>query len=432
LGLSSEAPVVRSFGKRTAKAAAATPAAPAASAPADETPSDVATTVDEGPKMVSLYPATSAAPILENILSAVLQLRNELPVGSVPYSILSDPVSFGLQPMADDPLRPKCEELASRIEGGLFTAAQHQVFSNLLSRRLQCVWGPPGSGKTHFASTAVAIMAQARMSEAKENESPGRPFRVLVTAFTHSSIDNLIEKIIVQHGKLTEALGIETAPQLPVARLVNKSSVSSSRFAEMQKLTDADEDDGDSEPASSETTSTDAPVTIEPASDSQTSSSQTESSQSESVTSEPETSSADPAAPSKDGRAGAKTTGAKRTAAKKVAKRPSFPQVNPQICYADNSSEIRSFMEDHQQCVVSGTVWAIRKSFKLRVEKPPEFDLIVVDEASQLLLAHALDPLKYLLSTTGRLIVAGDHQQLPPIINGTKSTFKENCHRRKR
>lgn len=45
--------------------------------------------------------------------------------------------------------------------------------------------------------------------------------------------------------------------------------------------------------------------------------------------------------------------------------------------------------------------------------------MVIVDEASQMLLADAYHPLRYLLSDEGRLILAGDDQQLPPIINGT-------------
>lgn len=448
LGLTTEQPAAKPPAKRSSKASAAAATAalattPTLPAPSTESPqaepqtapitpvSAVDSTVatdDVGPELLKLYPVTSAAPILENLLSAVLLLREEIPVGSVPTAILSDPMKWGLESMEFDPLRERCEAMASAVQGKLFTAAQHQVFSNMLSRRLQCVWGPPGSGKTHFASTAIAIAAQARISEAHENQSPGRPFRVLVTAFTHSSIDNLIEKVIERHKELRGLLNF-TTPELPVARLVNKSSATSSRFAELQKFVDAEEEDDETDAPSA----ADPPVTPGDSSSSPSLAStatpvsypppEEESSTSQSTTTEEAThtsslsSSTEGSTPAKRGRGGKIAGTGKRVARKPASKRPAFPQVNPQIVFADVASEVKIFMSDHQQCVVSGTVWAIRKCFKLRVQNPPEFDLVVIDEASQLLLAHCLEPLKYLLSKTGRLIVAGDHQQLPPIIN---------------
>ena len=48
--------------------------------------------------------------------------------------------------------------------------------------------------------------------------------------------------------------------------------------------------------------------------------------------------------------------------------------------------------------------------------------IVIIDEGSQLLLSHALLPLRYLMDD-GRLIIAGDHHQLPPILNGTPTTL---------
>ena len=47
---------------------------------------------------------------------------------------------------------------------------------------------------------------------------------------------------------------------------------------------------------------------------------------------------------------------------------------------------------------------------------PPLFDVLLIDEASQMPLARAALPVRF-LKRTGRLVVAGDVLQLPPIIH---------------
>lgn len=42
---------------------------------------------------------------------------------------------------------------------------------------------------------------------------------------------------------------------------------------------------------------------------------------------------------------------------------------------------------------------------------------MVVDEASQLLVTQSIFIFQHLHSTNGRLVLAGDHEQLPPIIH---------------
>ena len=68
------------------------------------------------------------------------------------------------------------------------TASQAEAFRQICQRRVVPVWGPPGTGKTHFLAAAILALAAA-------HARAGRPFRVLVTAFTHAAIENLLRKI---------------------------------------------------------------------------------------------------------------------------------------------------------------------------------------------------------------------------------------------
>ena len=74
-----------------------------------------------------------------------------------------------------------------------FTRSQMLAFNHVLKRRLSLIWGPPGTGKTHFLAKAILSMAKA----AKDS---GTKFRVAVTAFTHAAIENLLLEIREQAG----------------------------------------------------------------------------------------------------------------------------------------------------------------------------------------------------------------------------------------
>jgi hypothetical protein len=66
--------------------------------------------------------------------------------------------------------------------------------------------------------------------------------------------------------------------------------------------------------------------------------------------------------------------------------------------------------------VVGATPWKLADLGEGKAE-PQLFDCVIIDEGSQMLVGDASLPIR-LLKQTGRLIVAGDHKQLPPITMG--------------
>src|SRR5262249_40094077 len=79
-------------------------------------------------------------------------------------------------PLQVDPaLRRKALDLA-RKHG--MTPSQLSAFEGIVDHGLRLVWGPPGTGKTHFLALAVLCLAEAHRAAKK-------PFRSLLTAFTH-------------------------------------------------------------------------------------------------------------------------------------------------------------------------------------------------------------------------------------------------------
>jgi MoxR-like ATPase len=90
---------------------------------------------------------------------------------------------------APQPLAKKVAPLAERLEGSLhFTPSQRAAYRGIARQRVTAVWGPPGTGKTHFLAATILGLAAA-------HARAGRPFRVLVTAYTHAAIENLLRKL---------------------------------------------------------------------------------------------------------------------------------------------------------------------------------------------------------------------------------------------
>jgi len=83
-----------------------------------------------------------------------------------------------------------------------------------LSRRLQLIWGPPGTGKS---TTAVAIILGAAAAASLQR----RPVRILVSAFTYTAIDNVLRGVLER---------LDAHPSLaPGARLARLRSGSRAR-----------------------------------------------------------------------------------------------------------------------------------------------------------------------------------------------------------
>ncbi|MDD3042330.1 MAG: AAA domain-containing protein [Methanosarcinaceae archaeon] len=69
-----------------------------------------------------------------------------------------------------------------------FTESQKRAFTHLLNNRLTLIWGPPGTGKTHFLARAILSLIRARRKNRVN-------IQIAVTAFTHSAVENLLIRI---------------------------------------------------------------------------------------------------------------------------------------------------------------------------------------------------------------------------------------------
>jgi hypothetical protein len=101
--------------------------------------------------------------------------------------LLADPVAFA-RPLPEARKVLDAAKKLARTAG--FTPSQAKAFEQVVGNHLTLVWGPPGTGKTHFLATAILTLARAR-------EAAGRTLRVAVTAFTHAAVENLLREIQV-------------------------------------------------------------------------------------------------------------------------------------------------------------------------------------------------------------------------------------------
>ena len=118
--------------------------------------------------------------------------------------LTEDPAQASVTPGVPDTVALHALSLAERHA---MTSSQRRAFEGLLERGLQLVWGPPGTGKTHFLALAILCLAESY-------RVAGLPFRALLTGFTHSAIDNCLRKVT----ELQREVGVVSAP-FPVGKM---------------------------------------------------------------------------------------------------------------------------------------------------------------------------------------------------------------------
>jgi len=222
-------------------------------------------------------------------------LRDHVTSDSLFLRMLRDPVKAATRNTLPKPV----EEAASKQEKALgLTPSQRDAYRKIRRRKFVPVWGPPGTGKTHFLASMILGLTAAHARARK-------PFRVLVTAFTHAAIENVLRKIA------------ELQLQLDLAKELRLGKAKYWQGSQLATASIVDERD------------------------------------------------------------------------------------------------IPTWLTEHNHVVLGSTVYSCLK----RYDEIDAVDLVVVDEASQVRVPESAVPMG-LVAPKGRVVLAGDHLQLPPIIAG--------------
>ncbi|PQO37841.1 hypothetical protein DTL21_07830 [Bremerella cremea] len=223
-------------------------------------------------------------------------LRESVPSQGLFLDLLKAPEEVSETAMFSKPIENRLKQGETQLS---LTTSQLEAYRRIRHRKFVPVWGPPGTGKTHFLASIILGLISAHADE-------GRPFRVLVTAFTHAAIENVLRKL-----------------------------------AELKRT----------------------------------------------------------------GSGGGQAVLGK-------AKKWHSPQLANAMIVEDKG--IPSWLQRQQHAVLGSTVYSILKTYD---ELAETFDLVVIDEASQVRVSESAVPIG-LVHSKGRLVLAGDHLQLPPIIAG--------------
>lgn len=197
----------------------------------------------------------------------------------------------------------------SLIPKAQFTKSQQSAFNHFLRYNLTLVWGPPGTGKTHFIAASLLVIIQAY-------KLLNKPCHIFIFALTHAAIENCLNKIL----ELNDTLKIWDNDDF---RLCKLDKVRNDKFKKIRTI---------------------------------------------------------------------------------------------------DNEELVSEIEKHSRIIVGGTIHALYKASRT---ESLEFDIIVLDEASQKKVPDALVALNK-LKTKGRYLIVGDDKQLPPIILGKYSEDENN------
>ncbi len=109
------------------------------------------------------------------------------------------------------------------------TPSKLSAYEVIRQQHVTALWGPPGTGKTHFLAAMILALSCAYHAH-------GRPFRVLVTAFTHAAIENVLAKLVsltqdlshLEHGQhLYKAKAWKGQPQPEQVKVARKNRLAS-------------------------------------------------------------------------------------------------------------------------------------------------------------------------------------------------------------
>ncbi|HLI27831.1 MAG TPA: AAA domain-containing protein [Chloroflexota bacterium] len=129
-------------------------------------------------------------------------------------------VLWNARALAETPVPRDLAAARARLEqhGRALNASQWQAWEAALTRRLQLIWGPPGTGKSR---TVVSVILGALLAAAEQ----GRALRVLVSGPTYTAIDNVLLELYTELAALLPAVHADGVFRLRSAHAVREPHV---------------------------------------------------------------------------------------------------------------------------------------------------------------------------------------------------------------
>ncbi|KAF9301843.1 Tripartite DNA replication factor [Mortierella antarctica] len=277
--------------------------------------------VDVGKKFI--LERREYAPNLNTTLKKLVAMNTD---SKLFLELIADPNKWGLESpkFSNDVFLESILGSARQYD---MTRSQDQSFGNVIRQRLNIIWGPPGSGKTQFLALTILRYIDIMRGLSLKGRGQG-PQTIVLTALTHSAIDNLVARVLKLHESVAPHEGYESMIQPLLIYRIGGYNQSQSRQGGVITMSAAD--------------------------------------------------------------------------------------------FAAKHTKHEDPRDRDVVRIVCGTVWGIRKA---AFAKTPalclqNIQMLMIDEGSQLLTVDALHAIECLDPEAGRLIVAGDHLQLGPVIVG--------------
>lgn len=347
---------------------------------------------------------------------------------AVPLALLHDPIAWGSKVPGDfsdaTPGITRSIALSELFTAtGILTPAQNDILQTVLRQKLTCVWGPPGTGKTYFLANLMLLLLESHREmvekevevtygeDASKKKKPAKSTRAKKAATPAPMTEEeelalaLKESLAISapaaDAKVESKDAINTAP---VSSATVASDSAASKEGDDAKVV-PEEKDLKQEEALPKTiiqkriVAAGAPFSIAVVAFTH-----------RAIDNLLERFlAADDKFRAEFGVTGGDIprvrlpVGRAFSDAKASAKDERVDDIG-------SAEDLERFMAVNSQCVVGSTIWALRKYSR----PSTAFNMLIVDEASQLLLSQCIVASQWLLPG-GRMVVVGDHEQLPPI-----------------
>ena len=151
--------------------------------------------IEKSLKAIGAPPLSLIRPLISIPSSVKKRKKRQSPTSTIPCeSFIWDAAKVA---QLNNNANPQNESLKLSSQSSNLDQSQRAAISEIASKRLSLIWGPPGTGKTTTLATALYELCELF------NKTQKNPVRILVTAHTWVAIDTLCKKFASQLSLLS-------------------------------------------------------------------------------------------------------------------------------------------------------------------------------------------------------------------------------------